>query len=210
MILTICIPTVVGREEKFNRLYEFLKEQIIHYQLQKEVEIIFLSDNKEISIGIKREKLYNMAKGIFSVQLDDDDWIAFNYCKEVVDKIKEHFAQYGQYPDCVGYVESCNINGKNIGNSIFSREYNDWTEKLDPPIFINGNWCVRVRTPFFKTPILTEYCIKVGVEDSRFGEDHDFARRVLPLLKTQAFIDEVMYMYGYVSEGTHNERYGIK
>lgn len=205
-LLSIQIPTVVGREEKFDGLYQFIKEQIITYQLQDYIELIYLKDNKEISIGAKRQKLYEIAKAILSVQIDDDDWVSFTFCKDVVNAIKEYVRDYGVFPDCIGYIEDCTINGKKAGNSLLSIGYDDWIEKLSPPVYD----CVRVRTPFFKTPIKTELCLKVGVKDMRFGEDHDFARRILPLLETQSFIPEPMYLYIHVTEGTHKQRYGIK
>lgn len=205
-ILSIQIPTVVGREIKFQGLYNFIKEQIITYQLQDETEVIYLRDNKEISIGAKRQKLYGMANALYSVQLDDDDWTAFMFCENIVGAIKQFKEENGAYPDCVGYIEDCTINGRKAGNSLFSIGYPDWIEKLHPQV----HGCVRVRTPFFKTPIKTELCLQVGVKDMRFGEDHDFARRILPLLETQAFIAEPMYLYRHITEGSHKERYGIK
>ncbi len=48
----------------------------------------------------------------------------------------------------------------------------------------------------------------VGVKDMRFGEDHDFANRILPFLKTEHYIDREMYIYQYKSE-PHNIKYGI-
>lgn len=210
MILSIQIPTVLGREAKFRMLYEHLREQVREYGLRREVEIISRKDNKEMSIGYKRWKLYQMSKGMYSVQIDDDDSVPFEFCNRVIGEIKLYFETHGKYPDCIGYIEDVTVDGVKQGKSIFSKEYPDWIEKLSPPVIHGVHQCVRVRTPFFKTPIKTDICLKVGVADMRHGEDHDFSRRILPHLKTEAFIPEVMYNYGFVTEGNYWERFGIK
>lgn len=199
--LTICIPTVLGREKKFDALIAELNRQIAEDTLQGIVEVVFMKDNKQISIGAKRQKLYEMAKGWYSIQIDDDDFISGDFCKRIA-----HACESGV--DCIGYLESVVINGKNEGNSIFTKNYGDWVEKIIP--CAENHFCARARTPFFKTPIKTELCLKVGVVDMRFGEDHDFARRILSHLRTEIFIPEVMYHYRNEKEGTHNQRYGIK
>lgn len=198
-ILTIGIPTVFGREKKYDRLVDEINRQITEDTLQGIVEVISYKDNKEISIGAKRDWLYKNSKGIYSVQIDDDDMIAGHYLKTVVDDCLEN-------DDCIGYIEDCTINGDK-SRSLFSINYPGWIEKITPNQ--SNYFCNRVRTPFMKSPIKTEICQKVGVKDMRFGEDHDFAVRVLPHLKTMTFINEPMYFYIHEKEGTHEERFGL-
>lgn len=195
--LSICIPTIIGREEKFNKLYDFISRQISNNNLDSKIEIIFIKDDKQMSIGNKRQEMYSFCKAKYAVQIDDDDWVSDDYVLKVVNACDENY-------DCIGYKESVTIDGVDKGDSLFSIGFPDWIEKY------NVKGCVRVRTPFFKTPIKTELCLKIGVKDMRWGEDHDFAKRILPHLKTQTFIDEVMYKYGFVSEGNYWKRFGMK
>ena len=58
-----------------NRIYS----QIGDLKAESKVEVIVICDNKEISIGEKRNRLYTAASGEFSVQIDDDDDVAGNY-----------------------------------------------------------------------------------------------------------------------------------
>jgi hypothetical protein len=200
--LTIAIPTVEGREKQFNQLYDYITKQIEDNNLENEVKIIYLKDNKEMSIGAKRQKLYEMSESFYTVQPDDDDWLNANYVKKVYEACLTGV-------DCVGYIEHCTDNAKHIGNSILTKNYTDWIEKITP--CAENHFCVRVRTPYMKTPIKTDICLKVGVADMRLGEDHDFARKILPHLKTEVFIPELMYFYRHMPEaGGHNKRYGIK
>ena len=193
MKLSILIATIEERAEMFNALVSEIEKQVT-----KDVEILSLCDNKEMSIGTKRDKLYNMANGEYSVMIDDDDSISKDYVKLVIPALKTK-------PDCVGYKEWVNFNGVNRG-SIFSLKFKEW-ENCKP--VRHGIWYHR--TPFCKTPIKTEICRKVGVKDMRFAEDHDFAKRVYPYLKTEVFIDEFLYFYQTMpmDAATIAKRYGI-
>jgi len=193
-LLSIQIPTILGREKLFNELYSFITHQINRDRFKDVVEVIACKDNKQLSIGAKRQRLYEMADAKFSVQVDDDDWLHNQYVKKVL------FAIHA-YPDCITYKEHCFIDGR-IELSNFSLNYSDWAS------FKTGR-IKHARTPFFKTPIKTDLCLRTGVNDMRFGEDHDFAKRIKPILKTEVHIDEFMYIYRHTST-PHNERYGIK
>jgi glycosyltransferase involved in cell wall biosynthesis len=195
--LSICIPTVVGRESECKKLVDEVNKQIEENGLNKEVQVIVDRDNKQISIGAKRQRMYMACQGLFSVQLDDDDWIAPDYMK---------LCYEGTYKnvDCIGYHEFCTFDGRNPQKSDFSIKYSSWKDFNHP---VQG--FSHARTPFCKTPILTSICQKVGVKDMRWGEDHDFAKRVYPHLKKEHYINKPMYFYRYKTED-FNKKYGIK
>ncbi len=189
--LSIQIPTLNARKKQFNKLHESLLKQ-----KTDEVEIIFESDNKEISIGAKRERLLMRSNAKYFVQVDDDDSLADDYIAKVLIALK-------QKPDCIGYLESVIWNGeKRI--ACHSIRYDDWADKTDGYDY--------VRTPFFKDVIRVNLAQGVGVNDMRYGEDHDFAKRIKPFLKKEVFINELMYFYSHsdLTEQESNERYGIK
>lgn len=194
MKLSILIPTVLERAAQFHKLRQFIYRQIIDYELEDRVEIVYLQDNKEVSVGKKRDDLYKLAKGEYSWMIDDDDWLHYQAVPLIVDKLDGKI-------DCVGFKELCVFDGKRVESSNFSLQYGGWAD--------NQDGFNHVRTPFFKTPIKTALCTLVGVTDERFGEDHEFARRVHPYLKTEAYIDEFLYIYRHNSS-PHNERYGIR
>ena len=191
MILTIAIPTIVTRKDKFDKLFDRLVKQIVYFGYGKDVEIISECDNKEISIGKKRDNLIMKAKGEYIVMIDDDDMIAHNYLLVVINKLLNR-------PDCVGYLEKIKHNNK---TSCISLNNPGWIDNYAGYDY--------ARTPFFKVPIKTEICREVGCRDMRFAEDHDFANRVKPFLKTEEFINDYMYIYQYSHE-PHNQKYGIR
>jgi hypothetical protein len=196
-LLSILIPTVKGREEKLHKLWDFLKWQMEAGNIKDfEVQITYYSDNKEISIGEKRRRLYEGAPGLFSWMIDDDDWTDGQAIKTIIDAIKK-----APDADCIGFKELCIYNGKRLESSNFSLSYKEWADNFD-----GFN---HVRTPFHKTPIRTELCRQAGVKDLRFGEDHEFAKDIYPILKKEIYIDEFIYHYRHNDRETHNEKYGI-
>lgn len=191
--LSILIPTVVSREAKLESLMNAIRPQ-----LTDEVEVFTLCDNKEITIGEKRTALYQESKGLFAVQIDDDDMIPDYYVSEVLKRIDS-------FPDidCIGYIERCIWGGSRETFSDFSLRYSEWKEQKDNPEFAH------VRTPFHKTPIRTEIAKQVTFDAIRWGEDHKWSIAVNPLLKTEVYIPKVMYIYQYEHENPKT-KYGIK
>lgn len=194
ILLSILIPTVKERAEQFHKLRQFIFRQLVDFDLTETVEILFIQDNKEMTIGEKRNKLYKMAHGLYSWQIDDDDMIHHQAVPYIVDELKNCEI------DCVGFKELCIFEGKRVESSNFSIKYGGWADNVD-----GFN---HVRTPFFKTPIKTRLCLQCPIPHSRFGEDHEFAKAIYPLLQQEAYIDE--FLYHYIHNSTpHNERYGI-
>lgn len=202
--LSFLIPTTPDRKKQTDKLVREINRQARYSKLMKTIEVVTLEDNKEMTIGKKRQELYKMAKGIYSVQWDSDDWIhpfAIEMMMEGVTKYKINKTDIEALPDCITYKELIIWDGKSAATSNFSLSYPDWKDNQDGYNF--------VRTPFFKTPIKTSICLETEIPDIRFGEDHAFAQNIKPKLKTERYIDEFIYWYTpYRSE--HNDRYGIK
>lgn len=191
MKLSILIPTVTGREDQLHRLTDEIDRQKDGNPL---IQVYIISDNKEISIGEKRNRLFANATGEYSVQIDDDDMISEFYIDRVLKAI-EHKT------DCIGYYESVVWDGEYLGNSSISLRHNDWADNKAGHRF--------VRTPFYKVPIRTEIAKQVPFKNLRWGEDYEWSKLVFPLLKTEVFIPDVMYLYSYI-QGDHKTKYGFK
>jgi hypothetical protein len=200
MNLTIAIPTIGKRLKEFSALHLYLNKQIVESGLEDSVELIHETDNKEISIGAKRQKFTARAKGKFLWQIDDDDWIVENGIKTINSIIEATEC------DCIGFIEEISGNGVKQLSHI-SNIHSGWGDNKT----VDGNFYRYVRTPYFKVPILTYYYRKIEISDMRFGEDIDFSNRLKKsrLIKDEFFLPRVIYNYRYKSE-PHNEKYGIK
>ena len=213
-ILSILIPTVVGRVEDFERLFSKiskygtfkmyvradLNRSILSYKFDDDLlEIVKYFDDKKITIGEKRERLYKMSSGIYSWQIDDDDEIAPNAIELILKAIKSN-----PEVDVITFEEYVNIDGKEY-KSNHSNEYADW-EGDGNSLFADGFHFHR--TPFFKSVIKTEIAKSVPIPHIRFGEDHQWAQALKPHIKSEIHIPEPLYRYIHISS-PHNERYGI-
>ena len=196
-ILTICIPTIYGREDNYSNMVENINEQISNSKNTGKVLIIKEVDNKELSIGLKRQKLLDNVTTPYCVQIDDDDDIAPDYISEVMKALSSE-------PDCVGYLESVNMDGAER-TCIHSNRFDNW--------YTSHQGYDYVRCIFNKDVIKTSIAKTIGFTDLRYAEDYDFSFRLKQsqLLEREVFIDKIMYYYNtkIYTPKEQNERYGI-
>jgi len=207
-LLSILIPSTPDRRHLLSYLLEcILKQQYLrlvqefdvgnitayrYYDTLATIEILIMEDKKENSVGVKRQKLLEHAKGVWTAGVDSDDLVADTYLEDILKALETN-------PDHVGFLEDCDINGEK-SLSIFSIKHQQWDENTD------GYDHIRCANP--KSVIRRSIALQVGYEDLRFGEDRVFSEAVTPLLKSEIFIDKPLYYYRHISS-PHNERYGI-
>ena len=210
MKLSILIATTKQRVEMFDELLHEFDRQLIALnepmhsfgsalndlitRTTESVELIALSDNKEISIGDKRQRLLELARGEFIVYIDDDYIPSKNYVKLILDAITPDI-------DCIGMNVYMTTNGNTPQKCCHRLKYKVWANKVD------GWDYVRNITHF--NPVLRSVALKVGFKDLRFGEDKLYSDGVSALLRNEAYITEPLFHYRYKIE-PHNEKYGIR
>lgn len=190
-LLSILIPTIVGRESQYFYLVNTLCSQ---YKGTK-VEIATLKDNKEMPVGEKRNKLYQMANGLYSFMPDDDDSVANNFIEQILLGIESG-------SDCITYFEQVNID-EEVSKSNHSILYSGWH---DNPLWPEG--FKYARTPYFKDVIKTEIAKSIPVPEIRWNEDEQWSNALHPHLKNEFHINEFMYFYKTISSNP-TERYGL-
>lgn len=186
-ILSVLMCTIETRRVEFGLLYNHIKAQ-----KTPQVEILFKRDNKEISIGAKRQQLLEQAKGKYVCFVDDDDWVPDYYIKEILKAAKKN-------PDCIGFKIGCSINGI-PKTAISSLKYKAWLNGVDGFDY--------VRSIYHKTPVKRTIALKAGFPNMRFSEDAAYSKALLPYLKTETFINKTMYFYIYKTEPQNQSRYG--
>ena len=195
ILLSILIPTVVGREKQYKHLLNRIMKSGNGFDiLSGRVEYIKFCDNKEITIGEKRERLYQMANGLYSWQIDDDDELAPNAIELILNAIKSN----PEIP-CITFREKCMMNGvyKSSNHSI---RYYQWMDNQDGFDY--------VRSPFYKDVIRTDIAKSVPFPHIRYNEDEQWSKALKPFLTDEIHINEELYHYIY-NETNHNERYGL-
>lgn len=193
----ILIATIETRKPQFEKLRSFIKSQIVKNSLIGQCEIVHISDNKEISVGLKRQRLLEIANSNYVAFIDDDDWVSDDYLTSIMTSIRQNS------PDSIGFLVRCTFDGSEPVISKASNKYSDWAENVDGYRY--------VRTPYHKTPIRRDLAVQIGFKDIRYAEDHDYSRRLKAagLIKNEDFIDKSLYYYSYVHEN-HITKYGFK
>jgi glycosyltransferase involved in cell wall biosynthesis len=193
-LLTIMLPTTVCRRKTFYHLLQRVIMQINSIGAADIVEVLIDEDEKQSSIGAKRQRLLERATGEFVVGIDSDDSIDSDYLQEIIAAIIKN-----PNTDHVGFLEFCTIDGVS-SKSIFSIRYKVWDEGKD------GYDHIRCANP--KSVIRRTKALQAGYPNERYGEDRIFSEAVTPLLESEVFIEK--YLYQYIHNSTeHNERYGI-
>jgi hypothetical protein len=194
-LLSITIPTVEKRKKCFEEFYEEIIRQSNPYGNQ--IEIISLCDNKEMTIGEKRNKLNAMANGKYVVQWDDDDWI----CEDGIDLIIEGI---NKDVDCITYDAPFNKKGLLEGRlySYSTQYYYSYDKNIDTFFLSPDQKCV----------IKKEIVDKVKFKEIRYQEDLQFLYDINPYLNTEYRIEKNVYFNLNRSNDSvldFNKRYGI-
>lgn len=183
MILSILICTIEERREKFDILNKKIFNQIFEHKID-DIEVISICDNKEMTIGRKRNDLLQMAKGEYICFIDDDDDISDDYIKLIYSECNNP-----NKPDCIGTQGIITFDGTNDRQWYISKEYGRWYEENN----------VYYRTPNHLSPVKRELALQVRFPEVNFSEDNDYSQRLFPLLKTEAKIEKNIYFYHYIS-----------
>ena len=195
MDISILIPTLRPRQHLFEEVLAEVKKQIRENPDIK-VEVLWESDNGELTLGQKRNVLMDRCSGKYHCFIDDDDVLAPYFLKTFVPMI--HGSE--DY-DCASFVGAHYIRGK--FNKLFhhSLEYPEWYE-------LNDRF---IRTVSPMNLIRTSIVRQVRYADIRNTEDHEFSKRLMAsgLLKTEFKINPDRPIYHYV-DGVKEDRHEWK
>lgn len=184
MILSLLICTIPKRKNLLDRLLFELRSQIV--KSGKEVEILI--DNKEGTIGGKRQRLLNKSQGEYVAFIDDDDMVSQDYISSILYSLESK-------PDVVGFMGWITTNGKNKTNFKISKDCGYKTTARGYERFNNH-----------LSPVKREIALQIGYKDISFAEDYDYALRLTNsgLVKTERFIAKSLYYYQYVTQKSYN------
>lgn len=179
MFLSILICSIPEREDTFLDLIEQLENQF-------ELNVEMLWDrSREKTIGQKRNDLLDRARGEYSCFIDDDDTIAPEYIKDVLQGCKSG-------KDCIslkGVITWDGLVSETFEHSIKYPEY-----KTNETGEIKYE-----RYPNHLNAIKTSIAKQFKFPEINHGEDTEWATQIRNsgLLKTEYYIDKVLYHYQF-------------
>jgi glycosyltransferase involved in cell wall biosynthesis len=191
--LSILIPSIPSRLEKFTRLLDEVSRQAkwintVHSAWPDSIEIV-VDDSASyleggLSIGKKRESLVQRANGEYLCFLDDDESIAPNYLEVL-------------YFLCRQDKDVCTF--RNI-----SKLDHFWMI-VDMSLSHTENEAGRhdqivKRKPWHVCPVRSTFAKQFNFEDINYAEDWRWFEQVLTLCDTEAHTDAVIHQYNYNSK----------
>ncbi len=180
MKLSILIPTLNGREGLLQRVLSDLDSQMAGY----DCEVLLNKDNREKSIGQKRNELIKQSQADYTVFVDDDDLIPPYYVRSIMEALETS-------PDVVGFMGQYYVNNKKRKLFLHSIECDQYTE----------NTSFYFRPPNHLNPIRRSIAIAFPFDSISSGEDTNWAMSIAnaKAIRSEYFVDKVMYHYFYVS-----------
>jgi len=183
MKLSILILSITDRAEQLKKLTDELDIQIELYNLKDSVEVLTEVDNREKTIGDKRNIVKAKAKGEYICFIDDDDMVSRDYLKLIFDEIEKGY-------DIITFHIDYIRDGKR--DSI-----------ICPSPSIDG---IKIGEVLFWTNMLHLCPHKKSISDNLIfphksaWEDLDYSRELSKMLLKEHRIDSVIYFYYYNSK----------
>jgi glycosyltransferase involved in cell wall biosynthesis len=183
VLFSVLIISIPSRIEKLSKLYDFLIKQIGDLP----VEVLCLIDNKAMTIGEKRNRMLQTARGKYLAFLDDDDMVSDDYISSIIYAIQN-------YPesDVVAFNQHCTVNGKE-----FMVDF-DLNNNNEPAIMdANGNYHNIRRKPFHMCVWRSIIAKNTPFQDISYGEDLAWIINLSMRCKKQYKINKVLHYYRY-------------
>jgi len=183
MELSILLCSLPNRLKQFSVIEELTKQA-----KGKPVEILYLGDNWQMSVGEKRNNLIYLATGKYICFVDDDDRVEPNYVSDILDAINQHGT------DCINFQASVSINESNPMICHYSKEF---TENVNLP------------TMYLRQPNHLMVWKKSIVElfpEINVGEDNLFGENMAKKNYSEYNIDKVLYHYDFNSNTTEAQK----
>ena len=157
---------------------------------QARIEIIMLTDNKQMMLGHKRNLMVGMAQGRYVQFVDDDDRIAPDMLATILDATDRN-------ADAITFLAEVSLNGQPPKICRYSLRYRKDSNTTTGYERVPNHICAVKR----------ELASRVSFPHLPYGEDSGYARLLRPLLKTETHIDRVLYHYDYNSATTETQQH---
>lgn len=187
-LFSILITSIPKRIENLKKIINKLETQILENNLDKEVEILCLIDNRQRSVGLKRQNLLEASRGKFIAYLDDDDNISDFYIKEIIHAIKQN-----PTIDVISFNQEAKINQHEPVTVYFGLQYENTEFLPNKPIY---------RKPFHMCAWNSKIAKQVKFKDISLTEDWCWIETLCKIAKTEHHIDKILHYYIFDQNNT--------
>jgi len=173
-VLSVLIPTVIGREGKLASVVRTLAPQVS----RPDVELLILPDARQMSIGDKRNHMIELASGEYVSFVDDDDAVATDYVPVILEALRDR-------PDVVCF-------------SVLVRGYGKDKICRYSPMFAHADLPHEYRRkPNHLMVWRRELARRVPFPSLRHGEDTAWAEKMAQLAKRAVILERSLYTYQF-------------
>ena len=180
-LFSILILGVPDRINDLSNLINKLEKQINDNNLKEQVEILALIDNKNRTVGNKRQSLLDISEGKFVAYIDDDDSVSDNYILEITNAITSN-----PHVDVVSFNQMTHINNDVPTIVYFGLQYQNTEYYPGVPVY---------RKPFHMCAWNASLAKRVKFKDISLTEDWVWIEELCKQAKTETHIDQVLHHY---------------
>lgn len=181
MKLSILTPTIPGREKQAQALSEKMTSQIGTLP----VEHLILSDNRRCSIGAKRQRLLDIARGEYIAFVDDDDDVSDDYVVSLLAGIETG-------ADVVTFEQRAIYNG--LESKVVFK-----LGQQDGP-FVPGG--ITTRAPWHVCAWKRSKVKRCQFGESNYGEDKEWCLQARQMVRTTVHLPLILHTYRHDAETT--------
>ena len=182
-LLSVLIPATPKRyHSHLWPLWQKLQRQIDAMQTDGAVELLVFLDNRQRSIGEKRDALVQMSRGQFVAFCDDDDDVAEDYVAQLVAAIRSA----GEEHSVITFDQRVVLDGIDATCSFSLLHPN---EPFKRPTFRRNAWHVCA----WRGDLARRYRFPA----TNYGEDWAWARHLVMEARGQIRIPKVLHTYCY-------------
>lgn len=159
-------------------------------EYRKRIEILMLTDNKQMMLGQKRNVMVDAAQGRYVQFIDDDDRIEPDMFRTLLDATD-------QDADVIAFDVSVSLNGEPPKVCRYSKDFEqDRNTAAGYERLPNHICCVK-----------RDLASKVSFPNVLYGEDAGYSKLLRPHLKTEHRVDRVLYHYDFSNETTETQQH---
>jgi glycosyltransferase involved in cell wall biosynthesis len=175
--ICICHYESEERNSSLKNLLENLNKQIEENNLSEQIEILIETDNGDITVGSKRNKLIDKCSGEYISFIDDDDQVSENYIKSIYQKMD-------------GITEIIFIKINHLIDDEFNRVIipSKFIESIFDNMYFTKNY-------YHLCPHKVELAKQVYFPEISFMEDIQYSVNLDTLLNHTQSIEQPLYFY---------------